>query len=365
MTRRSFLVGSAAAAAAAATLSAPAIAQGKLEWKMVTSWPKNSPGVGQSANRIAQRITDLSGGRLTIKVYGANELVPAFGVFDAVAQGTAEMYHSVPAYWIPKLKGIGFFGSFPFGLTAPEQMAWMYHGGGQALYDEAYGGLGIRGFIAGSSGPQWLGWFRKELKSLDDFKGLRFRTTGFNGEMLRRVGAAVVTLPGGEIFQALQAGTIDGAEFIGPWNDAAFGFHQVAKNYYFPGVGEPSSAEEIGFNKAKFDALPADLKALVRAVAMSASEETTTGYDVNHALALHELVAKHGVRVRELPGEMITALGNAAAEMIGELLDDKDPLTKKIAQSYVRFRNQTAEYARYSYAGVLNARLLPTKKWGG
>ena len=360
MTRRSFLVGS---AAAATSLAAPAIAQGKMEWKMVTSWPKNAPGTGQSANRIAQRITELSGGRLTVRVYGANELVPAFGVFDAVAQGTAEMYHSVPAYWTSKLKGIGFFGSFPFGLTAPEQMAWMYHGGGQALYDEVYGSLGVKGFIAGSSGPQWFGWFRKEINSLEDMKGLRFRTTGFNGEMLRRLGVAVVALPGGEIFQALQSGALDAAEFIGPWNDAAFGFHQVAKNYYYPGVGEPSSAEEIGFNKAKFDALPADLKAIVRTVAMSASEETTTSYDVNHAMALKELVGKHGVKVKELSRDVQIALGNAAGQLMAELREDKDPLTKKIAESYAKFRIQTSEYARYSYAGNMNARLLPIK-WG-
>ncbi|HSQ72687.1 MAG TPA: TRAP transporter substrate-binding protein [Rubrivivax sp.] len=361
MTRRLFLAGG--AAAAASTLAAPAFAQGKLEWKMVTSWPKNAPGTGTAANRIAARITELSAGRLSIKVFGANELVPAFGVFDAVAQGTAELYHSVPSYWVSKLKGIGFFGSFPFGLTAPEQIAWMYHGGGQALYDEVYGGLGIKGFIAGNSGPQAMGWFRKELTKLDDFKGLRIRTAGFAGEMLRRVGAAVVSLPAGEIFQALQAGTIDAAEFVGPWNDAAFGFHQVAKHYHFPGVGEPSSAEEVGFNKGKFEALPADLKAIVRYAIMSVSEEVTTSYDVNHAIALKELVSKHGVKVHEAPRDMLIALGNAAGELMAELREDKDPLTKKVAESYAHFRNQSSEYARYSYAGQMNARLLPIK-WG-
>lgn len=362
MSRRTFLVGG-AAAVAAATVAAPSYSQGKMEWRMVTSWPRNAPGTGQSANRIAQRITELSGGRLTVRVFGANEIVPAFGVFDAVAQGTADMYHSVPAYWTSKLKGIGFFGSCPFGLTAPEQMAWMYHGGGQALYDETYNPLGIKPFMAGNSGPQWFGWFRRELKSVDDLKGLRLRTTGLNGDMMRRVGVAVVSLPGGEVFQALQAGTIDAGEFIGPWNDAAFGFHQVAKNYYFPGVGEPSSAEEIGINKGKYDALPNDLKNLIRTVAMSASEETTTSYDVNHAIALKELVGKHGVKVLEVPRDMLIALGNAAGELIADLLSDKEPMTRKIAESYVAFRNQTSEYARYSYAGNMNARFLPIK-WG-
>ncbi len=361
MRRRNVL--SAAAAATAATLATPAIAQGRLEWRMVTSWPMNLPGPGTAANKLAERITALSGGRLTVRVFGAGQIVPALGVFDAVSQGTAEMYHSVPSLWLSKLRGIGFFGSFPFGLTAQEQSAWIHHGGGQALYDEAYARFGIKPFLCGNSGPQWLGWFRREIRSVEDFRGLRFRTAGLGGEMFRRVGATVVTLPGGEIFQALQSGTIDAAEFVGPWTDAPLGFHQVAKNYYWPGVQEPSSAEECGVNKAAYDRLPDELKLAIRMACQSLHDEVVTEYDHRHAVALRELVARHGVVVRQAPRDLLIALGNAAGEVLQSLREDQDPLTRRIAEAYVAFRNQSAEYMRYSYAGQFAARDLPIR-WG-
>jgi len=366
--RRNFLrstatTAAAAGAVAASNLPAPAISQGRMEWRMVTSWPMNLPGPGVSANRVAERIGTLSNGRLTVKVFGAGQLVPALGVFDAVSQGTAEIYHAVPSYWLSKSRGIGFFGSFPFGMVAQELQAWLNFGGGGALYDEMYARFGIKPFMCGDSGPQWMGWFRKEINSVDDFRGLRFRTAGLGSEMFRRAGASVVTLPGGEIFAALRAGTIDAAEFIGPWNDAALGFHQVAKNYYYPGVQEPSSAEEIGVNKAKFDALPADLKQVVQYAAQSSYVESLVEYDQKHPAAVAELVSKHGVTVREAPRDLLVAFGNAAGEVLAEIRGDSDPLVKRIAESYVAFRNIQAEYTTQAYNGVMNARRLPIK-WG-
>lgn len=355
MHRRKFLAGSAVAASGAA-LAAPAIAQERFEMTMVTSWPTGAPGVDDSARRIAARMTELSGGRLVINVFGAGEIVPAFGVFDAVSQGTADLYHSVPAYWISKSTGIGVFGSFPFGLTAPEQMAWMHHGGGQALYDRAYAEHGLKPFLAGNSGPQFFGWFRNEINTLDDMVGLRFRTTGFAGEVLRKVGVAAVSLPGGEIFPALQAGTIDAAEFIGPWNDFAFGFHQVAKNFYYPGIGEPSSSEEVVFNESSFARLPEDLQMLVKVVCMSASEETTTDYDVNHAITLRKMIDEHGVVMRRISDDIMGGLKEATIELVEELLASDDTLTRDIMESFTAFRNQTAEYAMYSYGAQMNAR---------
>ncbi len=355
MQRRAFLRGTALTAGGAA-LAAPALAQERIEWDMVTSWPTGAPGVDDSARRIAKTINELSGGRLVITVHGAGEIVPAFGVFDAVSQGTAQIYHSVPSYWTSKNKAFGLFGSFPFGFTAPEHMGWMYHGGGQELYDRAYDQFGMKGFIAGNSGPQWFGWFREPIETVDDLRGLRMRSNGFAGEMLRKVGAAVVSLPGGEVFQALQTGTIDSGEFIGPWNDFAFGFHQVAKHYYYPGVGEPSSAEEIVCNRAAWDALPDDLKLIVKTAAMAASEFTTTDYDINHARALETLVNEHGVTLHKIPDAINDALGAAANDIVKELLADSDPLVADTMASYAKYRNETAEYARYSYAGNMNAR---------
>lgn len=359
MYRRQFLTGATVAGAGLAGLAAPAIAQNRIVWDMVTSWPTGAPGLDDSARRIAKRISDLSDGRMVINVHGAGEIVPAFGVFDAVSQGVAQIYHSVPAYWISKNKAIGMFGSFPFGMTMFEKLGWMYWGGGQELYDKIYAEFGLKGFLAGGTGPQWFGWFRNEINTLDDLRGLRIRTTGFAGEMLRRVGVAVVTLPGGEVFQALQSGTIDAGEFVGPWNDFAFGFHQVAKNYYAPGLGEPCSTEEIGMNAAAYDALPDDLKLIIKTVAMSAADETTMDYEINNAKTVRILKEEHGVNIRLLPQQIVDGLATAANEMVEELLADPDPVVREVMGSYAKFRNLMAEYAPYAHAGVMNARTTP------
>lgn len=357
MQRRKFLAGTALAATGAG-LAAPALAQSRIEWDMVTSWPTGAPGLDDSARRIAQRITDLSDGRMIINVHGAGEIVPSFGVFDAVSQGVAQMYHSVPAYWISKNKAIGLFGSFPFGLNMAETLGWMYWGGGQEYYDKIYGEFGLKGYLAGGTGPQWFGWFKNEIHTMDDLRGMRIRTTGFAGEMLRRVGVAVVTLPGGEVFQALQSGTIDAGEFVGPWNDFAFGFHQVAKHYYGPGVGEPCSTEEIVMNSEAHDALPDDLKLIIKTVAMSAADETTMDYEINNAKTVRILKAEHGVNVHQVPAEIVEGLAVAANEMVAELLEDPDPMVREVMTSYSAFRNLMTEYAPYATGGQYNARTL-------
>jgi TRAP-type mannitol/chloroaromatic compound transport system substrate-binding protein len=354
--RRNLLNGAAAGGATAALLATPALSQGRIEWRMVTIWPRNLPGPGVAAQRCADRIAALSGGRLTVRLFAAGEVVPAPGAFDAVAAGTADLYHGVPSFWISKSPGIGFFGSFPFGLTAYERQGWMMHGGGQALYDQMYARFGIKPFIVGDSGPQWMGFFRREIRSVDDFRGLRFRTAGLGGEMFRRAGASVVTLPAGEIFAALQSGTIDAAEFLGPFSDLPLGLHQVAKNYYFPGVQEPSSAEEIGINMARWNALPDDLKNVVRIAAMSLHEETTTEYDTRHPIALQELVTRHGVIVREVPRELVQVFGSTAADMMAEFRAHQDPLVKQIADSYAVFRERSQGYMMMSYGAIFNLR---------
>ncbi|MBU0727009.1 MAG: TRAP transporter substrate-binding protein [Alphaproteobacteria bacterium] len=367
MERRKFLKGAVVggtAAVAASGLSAPAIAQGKMEWRMVTSWPVNLPGPGTSAAWLADRITKMSEGKLTVKVFGAGQLAPAAGVFDAVSQGAAEMYHSVPTYWRGKSAGIVLFGNMPFGLTASEQHAWMLHGGGQALYDEMYGRFGLKGFLCGNTGNQWMGWFKKEIKSVEDFKGLRFRSPGLGGEMYRRMGASVVQLPGGEIYPALQSGTIDAAEFIGPWTDLALGFHQAAKFYYWPGVQEPASAEECVINKAKWDGLSDELKLVIETACAATYAYSTSEYIVRNPPALKTLVEKNGVQVRQAPQDVLVAAGNAAGEIMSELRQDKDDLVRKIADAYVTFREGALENARYTELGMMQARTLPYK-FGG
>ncbi len=363
MNRRSFLkAGTAGAAAvAASTLAAPAIAQGRERWTMVTSWPRNLPGPGVAANMLAERITALSGGRLEVKVSAAGELVPGRGVFDAVSQGTAQLYHSVPAYWGSKSKGILLFGSQPFGLTAIEQSGWLNHGGGQALYEEMYGRFGIQPFLCGNSGAQWFGWFRNEIKSADDLRGLRFRTAGLNSEVLSRLGMAVQAMGGPEMFQALQSGTLDAGEFIGPWTDSALGFYQVAKNYYYPTIGEPSSAEECGVNKAAYDKLPDDLKQAVRLACQSLYDQVLTEYNSNNAKALPMLVKEHGVQPKALPEDVVKAIGNAAGEVMAEMAEDQDELVKRIARSFIEYRSLTTGYMKYADGGFYAARALDYK----
>lgn len=358
LTRRTALLGG-AAAAASTTLAAPAVAQSTMTWKMVTAWPKNLPGPGVAAQMLADRITALSGGRIQVDLYAAGEIVPGRGVFDAVSEGTAELYHAVPAYWGSKSKGILVFGSQPFGLGAGEQFGWMRWGGGQELYDEMYARFNLKPFLCGNSGPQWAGWFSKEITSVDDLKGMRYRTAGLAAEMASKLGMAVQSMGGRDMFQALQSGALDAGEFIGPWTDSALGFYQVAKFYYWPGVGEPSSAEETAINAEVYGNLPDDLKQAVAYAAESLYNPVWMEYTTKHAQALQQLVSDQDVIVKELPRDVIIAMGNAAGEVINELKENDDELVRKIVDSYLAYRALMMSYMPYADAGQFQARELP------
>ena len=360
-TRRRFLGGAAGAVAATAAgttllAGAPAIAQDVRRWNMVTAWPKNLPGPGVAAQMLADRITTLSGGRIEVELFAAGEIVPGPGVFDAVAEGTAELYHAVPAYWGSKSRGILLFGSQPFGLLADEQVGWLAHGGGQALYDEMYARFGLKPFLCGNSGPQWQGWFREPIESVDDLKGLKFRTTGLASEMCSKLGMAVQAMGGGDMFQALQSGALDAGEFIGPWTDSALGFYQIAKHYYWPGVGEPSSAEECAVNAEVHDELPEDLKQVVALACESLYNPVWTEYTTKHAQALRQMVDEQGVQVLELPADVVTAMGDAAGEVIAELRENDDELVVRIVESFLGYRDSVGGYKRYADNGQMNAR---------
>ncbi|SEK69648.1 TRAP-type mannitol/chloroaromatic compound transport system, substrate-binding protein [Roseovarius azorensis] len=354
MKRREFI--RAGAIGGAAALAAPAVAQDRRQWTLVSAWPKNLPGPGVAAQTLADRITTLSGGRLEVNLFAAGEIVPGPGVFDAVSEGTAQIYHAVPAYWGSKSKGILLFGSQPFGLRADEQVGWMVHGGGQALYDEMYGRFGIKPFLCGNSGPQWFGWFRNEINSTDDLRGMKYRSTGLASEMCAEIGMAVQAMSGPAMFQALQSGALDAGEFIGPWTDSALGYHQVAKNYYWPGVGEPSSAEECGVNMAAWNDLPDDLKAVVQLAASSLYNDVWTEYETKHALALRQLVESEGVILRQLPDAIVDDMGKAAGTVITRLREDSDELVRRIAESFVDYRDSVGAYMTYADNGQMNAR---------
>ena len=355
MDRRKFLT-TGAIGAAATTLAAPAIAQDVRNWKLVSAWPKNLPGPGVAAQTLADRITTLSGGRINVTLYAAGEIVPGNGVFDAVSEGTAELYHAVPAYWGSKSKGILLFGSQPFGLRADEQFGWMYHGGGQALYDEMYGKFGIKPFLCGNAGPQWAGWFKNEINSAEDLKGLKFRTTGIASQMATKLGMAAEAMSGPAMFQALQTGALDAGEFIGPWTDSALGYYQVAPHYYWPGVGEPSSAEECGVNAKVFADLPDDLKEVVTQACHGLYHPVWTEYTTKHAQSLKTLVEENGVQVHKLPDDVIAAMGVAAGEVMEEYRTDSDELVKRITESFIAYRDLVGGYMTYADNGQMNAR---------
>jgi TRAP-type mannitol/chloroaromatic compound transport system substrate-binding protein len=346
----------AGAAAGAATLAAPAISQGKIEWRMVTTWPKNFPGLGVGAENLAKRITTMSGGRLTVKVFAAGELVPPLQALDAVINGTAEMSHGAAYYWQNKNVGLSFFTGVPFGMTSRELAAWVRFLGGQQIWDEIYDQFGVQGFLSGDTGTQTGGWFRKELKGLADIKGMRFRTPGLGGQVWAKLGASVTNMAAGEIFQALQSGTLDAAEFVGPYNDLALGFHQVAKNYYMSSFVEPGLATEAVVNKSKFKALPADLQEIVRAACQAEYDQVASDFYANDPRALQTLMDKHGVTIRQFPDDIVEAGAKAAAEVLTGLRNSDNALAKKTVESFLSALNLMRTRAEQTDLSYLLAR---------
>lgn len=362
--RRQFLKGATVAgvaAAASTTLSAPAIAQGRMEWRMGTSWPKGMGGVQTGAERLAANIARMTDGKLTIRVFSAGEVVPALQGVDAVSAGTLDCYHDASYYHIGKNPAFQFFTCVPFGFTANEMSAWINHGGGQALWDKFYSNYNLKAFIAGNTGTQALGWYRNEIKSVDDYKGKKLRMPGWGGAILARLGAQQVVVPGGEIFAALQSGAIDGGEWIGPYNDLALGFYQVAKICYGPGFHEPGSALQFMANKGKWDALPNDIKAAVQVACGWAHDDMWAEYTMRSGEAMETLRTRHGVRFLRTPRNVLVAFGDAAGKYLGEVREKADPMTKEIFASYLKARSQLLPYSRFAEGAYLEARNLAFK----
>ena len=359
MKRRDFIkgVGAGAVATGAGLGSAVANAKAQYKWKMVTTWPKNFPGLGTGANTLARVINEMSGGRIHVKVYGAKELVPAFEIFDAVSRGTAEMGHGAAYYWKGKSEAAQFFAAVPFGLTAQEMNGWLYHGGGMELWNEVYAPFGLIPAAAGNTGVQMGGWFNKPINSLADLKGLKMRIPGLGGEVLRRLGGTPVSLPGGEIFTSLKSGAIDATEWVGPHNDLAFGLYKAAKHYYYPGWHEPGTTLEAFINKKAFDALPKDLQAIVMNACRIANQDMLAEYTALNNKALNTLVNKHKVDLRKFPDEVLKELRSISDQVVAEVAA-KDPLSKKVYDSFRAFRDQVEAWHDVSERAYLNARQL-------
>lgn len=342
MDRRSFLKNTAigGGAAAASSLAAPAVAQGGITWRMVTTWPRNFPGLGTGAQRVADRINAAADGELTIEVFAAGEMVPALQSLDAVIDGSAEMSHGAAYYWQNKSVGLSFFTGVPFGMTSRELAAWVRYLGGQELWDDIYDQFGVQGFLSGDTGTQAGGWFKDELTGIEDLQGLRFRTPGLGGQVWQKMGASVTNLAGGEIFQALQSGALDAAEFVGPYNDRALGFHQVRSHYYTMSFIEPGLATEVVVDKAKYQALPENLQGIVRDACQAEYDEVPSEFYANDPIALADMVENHGVIAhKDWPESILEAGAAASRELLEEILDEGDTLTKATAESFIKNLN--------------------------
>ncbi|MEM7170624.1 MAG: TRAP transporter substrate-binding protein [Pseudomonadota bacterium] len=366
MKRRQFLSAATTAAvgaAAASSFPAPAISQGLMKWRMQTTWPKNFPGLGTGANKLAEFIGTASGGKLTVEVFGGGEIVPPFETMDAVSGGTIEMGHGAPYYWKGKVPASQFIASVPFGLNVIEQNAWLRFGGGQELADKVYKELGCKFFASGNTGVQAGGWFNKEINSLEDYKGLKMRIPGLGGEVVKAAGGVVVNLPGGEIPGALQSGQIDATEWVGPYNDLAFGLYKSAKFYYYPGWHEPATLLDNFINLQAWESLTDDLKAIVATANAYANSYVLDEYIANNDTSLNTLTEKHGVVLKKFPDPVLDGLGALSGQVIGDLAA-ADSLSGEVMQSIVDFRDKTIAYANFSEQAFYNARALPFK-WVG
>ena len=328
------------------------------EWKMVTSWPKNLPGLGIAPERIALLVDEMSAGRLQIKVYGAGELVQGHEVFDTVSNGAAEMGHTAAYYWQGKIPVAAFFTTVPFGMNAMEMNAWIHHGGGLALWRELYEPFNLVPFAAGNSGVQMAGWFNKEINSLEDLQGLKMRIPGLGGQVLSQVGGVPDNLPGPEIYTSLQTGVIDATEWVGPVNDLAFALYDIAEYYYYPGWHEPGATLELIVNKEAWDALPTDLQKIVEVATRAVNHDTLDSFTAENYKALQTLLNEHQVQLRKLPDDVIQSLYVESMAVMRGFVDGDDELGQRIVKSYIEFMENVRQYNEVSEIAYNEARVV-------
>lgn len=318
-------------------------AEGKRRWRMVTSWSEGAPGTGRTAERLARRIEALSQRELTIEVYAAGKLVGPFEVFDAVGRGVAEMGHSASFFWSGKTPLSAFWTTVPFGLNPTQHYAWLYEGGGQELWDQLYGEFGLRAFAAGNSGPSMGGWFKKPLTSRG-FRGLKMRMPGLAGRVVKELGALPISVAPAEIFQSLQSGALDSAEFLAPWQDYAYGLHKAASYYYYPGFHEPNGSAECLINRKAYASLPTHIK---EAIITACQAENVRGLSESHwynAVSLEQLTNTQGVALRAYDPRLLKQLKEASEQVLAEVGSGSD-LARRIYQSYRRAQHLTTRWS--------------------
>lgn len=323
--------------------------------RMVTTWPKNFPGLGTGVERFARRVEEASGGSILIRVYAAGELVPALSAFDAVAQGKADMYHGGEYYWQGKHPAFSFFSAVPMGLIASENHAWMYYGGGQELWDRLSARFNIKAMPCGNTGTQMGGWFRRPVETLEDFRGLRIRMPGLGGEVMQRLGATPVTKAGGEVFQALDQGNIDATEWVGPWNDMAFGLHTIAKNYYYPGIHEPGSILSLGINLGLWESLSVRERALIGNAAQAETVMMYSEFEHNNGLAVERLLREGEVSLRRFSDAILERMAEIGEQVLQDVAA-ADPFTGEVYESFKAARRRGQRWGDISERAYIRAR---------
>jgi TRAP-type mannitol/chloroaromatic compound transport system substrate-binding protein len=347
--RRSFVRGAGLAGVLAAGVAPAVHAQATIRWRLASSFPKSLDTIFGGGEVFAKKVSEMTGGKFQISVHAGGELMPPFGVVDGVQNGTVECAHTVPYYFFGKDETFAIGGAIPFGLNSRQMTAWMQEGNGLKLMREFYKNYNIVNFPCGNTGAQMAGWFRKEVKSVADVKGLKFRIGGFAGKVIERMGGVPQNIPGGEIYQALEKGTIDAAEWVGPYDDQKLGFNKVAPNYYYPGWWEGGPQIDVFINQKAYDALSAEYKAIVESAAAFAHIDMQAKYDVKNPGALKQLVAS-GTKLHRFPKDFLDAAFKESMALYSDI-SGKNPAWKKVYEDYANFRRDQNLWFRFAEAG--------------
>ena len=357
MKRRDFLKKGAVVggAAAASTIAAPAIAQKRIEIAMVSTWPRDFPGLGTGAQRFAKRLSDMTDGRIQVEYFAGGERVKPFDSFDEVASGNAQMYHAADYYWKGKHPGWAYYTAVPFGFVYSEINAWVNWGGGQELWDELAAEFGLKCLPCGNTGVQMGGWFRKEINSANDLKGLKMRIPGLGGDVMAKLGASPVSLPGSQIYENLVSGAIDATEWVGPWNDSYMKFYEAAKFYYYPGMHEPASMLALGINKKFWDGLSASDQLTIQAASHMENDIMMAEYNAKNGDSLDKLLTEQGVQLKVFNDDVYDSFGEAAAEVFEEVREHSD-LSNRIHESFLQARKNVGRWMNISDQEYLRQR---------
>ncbi|MCZ2419125.1 MAG: TRAP transporter substrate-binding protein [Burkholderiales bacterium] len=350
MERRKFIKHAGLAGILAAGVAPAAYAQGaNIRWRLASSFPKALDTIFGAADVFSKKLKEMSGGKFEISVHAGGELMPPFGVVDGVQQGTVECAHTAPYYFYGKDPTFSLNCAIPFGLNSRQMTAWMYEGNGLKLFREFYKSYNIVNFPMGNTGAQMGGWFRKPIKSVKDMKGLKMRISNLAGEVAARLGVVPQSLPGGELYQALEKGTIDAVEWVGPYDDQKLGFYKVAKNYVYPAWWEGGPELELYVNSKAWESLSPEYKAMLECAAATAHTDMLAKYDAKNPRALKELVAS-GVKLQRMPKDAMDAAWKAAQEVYADL-SAKNANWKKIYDDQIAFRREQNQWFRFAEMG--------------